>query len=177
VTAEKFPVELCVSTNDEKEQEIMAIAGIGSTLNAYQPHVQSNFKQRQQDVQNLASALQSGDLTGAQTAFAALQKLRQGQQTPSGQQGNNATNPIRTDFTALGKALQSGDISGAQSAFATLQKDVQSLQQGQGGQQVGGHHHHHHHGGNTPEATASPVSPSASNGASPSTGTTINVRA
>jgi len=155
----------------------MAISGIGSTLNAYQPHVQSNFKQRQQDFQNLASALQSGDLTGAQTAFTALQKLRQGPQTPSGQQGSNTTNPIRTDFTALGTALQSGDIAGAQSAFATLQKDFQSLQQGQGGQHVAGHHPHHHHAESTPEATASPAAASASGGASAVPGSTINVTA
>ena len=152
----------------------MAISGVSSTINAYQSNVQSTYKQRQQDVQNLASALQAGDVTGAQTAFAALQKLRPGGQTRSGQQGNSATSPISRDFSALGNALQSGDIAGAQSAFATLQKDVQSLQHGQGGSPVGGHHHH---GGRTPEATATPVSPSASSGTSPSTGTTINVSA
>ena len=155
----------------------MAISGVSSTINAYQSNVQSTYKQRQQDVQNLASALQSGDLPGAQTAFAALQKLRPGGQTRNGQQGNSSTSPISRDFSALGNALQSGDIAGAQSAFATLQKDVQSLQHGQGGSPVGGHHHHHHHGGRTPEGTATPVSPSASSGTSTSTGTTINVSA
>lgn len=155
----------------------MAISGVSSTINAYQSNVQSTYKQRQQDVQNLASALQSGDLPGAQTAFAALQKLRPGGQTRNGQQGNSSTSPISRDFSALGNALQSGDIAGAQSAFATLQKDVQSLQHGQGGSPVGGHHPHHHHGGSTPEGIATPVSPSASSGTSTSTGTTINVSA
>ncbi len=158
----------------------MAISGVCSNANAYQPNVQSNFKQRQQDFQNLASALQSGDLTGAQNAFAALQKLQQGRQTQSGPQGDSSTNPIRTDITALGKALQSGNISDAQTAFATLQKDFQSLQQGQGGQPVGGHHHHHHHhGGSTQEVTASTVSASTGSGpsVSPSTGSNINVSA
>jgi hypothetical protein len=160
----------------------VAISGVGSNANTYQPNVQSTYKQRQQDFQNLASALQSGDLTGAQTTFAALQKLQQGRQTQSGQQGNSSTNPISTDITALGKALQSGDISGAQSAFATLQKDFQSLQQGQGGQPVGGHHHHHHHhhhGESTQDTTASTVSANSGSGASvsPSTGSNINVSA
>jgi hypothetical protein len=155
----------------------MSVSCVSSSTNTYQPNVQSNFKQRQQDFQNLASALQSGDLTGAQTAFAALQKFQQGRQTLSGQQGSTATNPISTDFTALGTALQSGDISGAQSAFATLQKDVQSLQQGQGGQRVAGHHHHRHHAESTPEVTASPAAASASGGASAVPGATINVTA
>ncbi len=119
VEAEKFLGGLFVSANDEKEEKIMAISGVDSNSNEYQPHLQSTYKQRQQDFQDLASALQSGDLTGAQNAFAALQKLQQGRHTQSGQQGNSSTNPISTDITALGKALQSGDISGAQSAFAT----------------------------------------------------------
>jgi len=49
----------------------MAISGVSSSANTYQSHVQSNFKQRQEDFQHLTSALQSGDLTDAQTTFAA----------------------------------------------------------------------------------------------------------
>jgi hypothetical protein len=134
----------------DKESKIMAISGVCSNTNAYQSTVQSTYKQRKEDWQNLASALQADDVTGAQNAYAALQKLQPGRSSASGSQGHPATNPIRADFTALGQALQSGDLSSAQSAFATLQKDVQSLQQGQGDPQVRGHHHPHHRGGSTP---------------------------
>jgi thioredoxin-like negative regulator of GroEL len=82
--------------------------------------------------QQLAQALQSGDLAGAQQSFATLQ-----QYAPKGATG---TGPLGSDISGLGQALQSGDLAGAQKAFATLQQDVQKL----GG--VRGHHHHPHRG-------------------------------
>jgi len=78
--------------------------------------------------------LQSGDLTGAQTAFSALTQdtstiSRHKQPSRAEPQ---ASKPI---FGALGQALQSGDLASAKTDFAKLQQDLQS---------VHGHHHHHH---------------------------------
>ncbi len=91
--------------------------------------------------QQLAKSLQSGDLAGAQQAFATLQ-----QDAPKGAAGKG---PLSTDIAGLGQALQSGDLAGAQKAFATLQQDAQKVGAGRG------HHHHHHHGaqGTQPEST------------------------
>src|ERR1700687_3387956 len=79
-------------------------------------------QQIRQDFKQLAGSLQSGDLAGAQKAYAALQKLLPSQSqnsTSSTQSSSSSTNPIVSDFNALGKALQSGDLTAAQSAFST----------------------------------------------------------
>jgi DNA-binding FadR family transcriptional regulator len=96
---------------------------------------QQQMQQRKTDWQSLASALQSGDLTGAQQAFSSLQAMQTG-----GNQGASSTSPISSDFTALGKAIQSGDLNAAQTAFQKLQTDMQTMR---------AHHHHHHQGGTT----------------------------
>jgi len=123
----------------------MSISGISASTDPYQTYQangQNNLKQFRQDFQDLASALQSGDLSGAQKAFAALQPLlpnpSAGSQTSTGQQGKGQ-NPFAADFSALGQALQSAssdNLKDAQAAFAKLQQDMQL---------VHGHHHHHHH--------------------------------
>ena len=64
-----------------------------STINSHQ--------QRQQGVKNLFTALQSGEVTAAQTAFTALQN-----------QGLPANSPLNT----IGQALQTGDLASAQKA-------------------------------------------------------------
>src|SRR5262249_28872945 len=103
--------------------------------------VQSNFKQRQQDFQNLADALQAGNLQGAQQAFAALQKDRSSSSSVAGVTGTSQagqSSPMRQDMQALQSALQANDLPGAQKALTTFQQDLQ---------QVGHTHHRHHHGG------------------------------
>jgi type VI protein secretion system component VasK len=92
---------------------------------------QSNFNLFEQ----LASSLQSGNLSGAQQAYTSL--AASFQNSPSAQ----TTNPLSADFQALGQALQSGNLSAAQQAFSTLQQAFQQI----GG--AGGHHHHHGGGG------------------------------
>lgn len=81
----------------------------------------------------LADALQSGDLTAAQSAYSTHS------QSPAAQ-GNG---PFAQALQQIGQDLQSGDIAGAQKALAALQQQVQ------------GHHHHHHHGGGQPAQAAS----------------------
>jgi hypothetical protein len=72
------------------------------------------------DLAAINSALQNGDLSGAQKAFVTLQQDLGNTST------QNATATPGTDLTALGNALQSNDLSGAQNVFATLMQDLQN---------------------------------------------------
>lgn len=111
----------------------MSIAGIASTLFSQIGNLQSSKQTTaQSEFQQLAKDLQAGNLSGAQTDFAALQQNAPTSQT-SGQTLSQAV-------SALGQDLQSGNLTAAQQDFATIQQDIQ--QAGQGGGQV--HHHHHH---------------------------------
>ncbi|MDE3015636.1 MAG: hypothetical protein KGI29_01760 [Pseudomonadota bacterium] len=111
----------------------MSISGISSSsLGIYQPSsrqqgIRSDFKQ-------LAQSLQSGDLTGAQAAYASIVQI---QGTQSGGSRNTSSSPFAQMLSQVGSALQSGNLSGAQSALASWQQLAQT-------QGAGGHHHHHH---------------------------------
>jgi len=123
---------------------ISSITPNTSSLEAWQNTVQ----QRRQDFSQLAQALQSGDLAGAQTAYANLQSLQQNSQTGSNPTSGASGNPLQNDFAALGQALASGNLSQAQSDFAQLQSDFKSaLQNAAGSLGIGAAHrgHHHHH--------------------------------
>ena len=75
------------------------------------------------DFDALAKALQSGDLSAAQDAFATLQA-----DAPSGASGSSSSgsSQFKTDVDALKKALDAGDLAGAQQAFATIQSHAPS---------------------------------------------------
>jgi soluble cytochrome b562 len=88
---------------------------------------QEKMKQFQTNFESLDNALQSGNLTLAQQAFATLL-----QGTPS---NNNPQDTIKSDFDALGKALNSGDMAAAKKAFSKLEQDMQTLKTSR-------HHHH-----------------------------------
>ena len=100
----------------------------------------------QTDFSALGKALQSGNITDAQTAYAKLQSdlqtQKQGQQSTTTASGASA---VQKDFESLSQALQSGNITDAQTGFTKLQNDLQSL--------AGSGHHHHHHGGGTNSGT------------------------
>jgi len=99
---------------------------------------QKQFQQVRQDFATLAQALQTGDLSTAQQAYAALQKdlpNSSGAASPSG-----AATP-NSPLAKLGQALQSGDLPGAQQAFAAMQQARHG-------------HHHHHATASAPEAAA-----------------------
>lgn len=96
----------------------------------------SNLQQRQQSVSNLFSALQSGNLSAAQSAFAGL----------SSKSGSiNSNSPLGQ----IGQALQNGDLTGAQKA-------AQALQNSRAG--------HHHHGAEQ-VASVAPATPLSASGA------------
>ncbi|MBS1707336.1 MAG: hypothetical protein JSS65_01300 [Armatimonadetes bacterium] len=86
----------------------------------------------------LGSALQSGDLSGAQTAFANLQAAHKGHHhhggaTAAGGRGNDhdgddkkvnsSKSAFGADFKALATALQNNDLAAAQQAWTKLQAD------------------------------------------------------
>lgn len=151
---------------------------VPTTSQTTTPPTLTPAEQVQQDYTQLASALQSGNLTDAQTAFTALQQALQtqtGSTTTAGATSSTTSttnsDPILNDFNALGQALSSGSLSQAQSAFAQLQSDVQSAQQSTASRAqslaqalktaVDGHHHHHgHHGGGGEESTTTTTSSS-----------------
>jgi len=128
----------------------VSISSISSVTSLYQPTItdwQNNLSQVQQGFQDLASALQAGNLADAQNAFTALQQLlpnsSAGNQTQNGQQGSGQ-NTFAADFQALAQALKSGNLTDAQNAFSKLQG-----------------HHHHHHPNNASASTQSTASSSS----------------
>ena len=148
-----------------------SVSGVSTSLNQYQVDWQNNLKQWQQNFSQLGTALQSGDLAGAQAAFSALlQNTPASSPTQTSQQGG-ATG-IKADFDALGQALQSGDVDAAKTAFTKLQQDLQTAR---------AHHHHHHHGQATGQSSSAnsvaDLLETASGGNSSSDGRILNVSA
>src|SRR5580698_608128 len=112
----------------------MSISALSSTLisDLAPQQWQNPFQEIKQDFQQLASALQSGNLSGAQFAYSNIQPLLQGNQgssTSNTSSTSTGSNTLQNDFLALGQALQSGDLTTAQSAFAQLQSDFQASRQ------------------------------------------------
>lgn len=72
---------------------------------------------------DLAQALESGDLSAAQSAYATLQ-----QNAPSNSSANSGSgsDPIASAMDAIGSALDSGDVQTAKDTFAALAQDMQS---------------------------------------------------
>ena len=142
---------------------VSPVSSVDYTYQTYQANWQNDASQIRQGFKDLTSALQSGDLAGAQQAFSALQPLlpssSAGNQAQNGQSGGNQ-NPLATDLTALGQALKSGDVTQAQKSLSTLQQDMQSVK---------GHHHRHrgHHGSAGTQGTDSST---ASSGAQSTNG-------
>ena len=89
--------------------------------------LQSLQKEIQKDLSNLQSALKSNNLSGAQSAFSALEQLLPGNSTASSSSASGASasdsiaTTVKQDIDAIGKALSSGDLTGAQQAFSNLQ--------------------------------------------------------
>ena len=102
----------------------MRIGGAGNAWASQQSTAINNWQQRQQNFKSLKSALQTGDLTAAQQAFAAISA------------GNpNATSNANSPLAQIGQALQAGNMSGAQSVAQNWQH---SHMQDQGVQQSAG---------------------------------------
>ncbi len=146
----------------------MSISSISSNPDYYQNYSTngpSGLKQQsQQDFKSLAESLQSGDLSGAQSAFASLMQLfpnlsssvnsqPQATATSPASSSSNVTNSVNNDLSALGQAIQSGDLKAAQNDFSELMHDTQS---------IGSEHHHHHHKTSANSQNATTASPTSS---------------
>ncbi len=95
------------------------------------PAPPSHWAQRKALFDQLAQALQAGDLQAAQDAFAALR--------PPAPDAQGNGNPPRGPFAALADALQKGDLVAAQEAFAQITQRRE-------------HRHHRTEEGEHPEA-------------------------
>ncbi len=120
----------------------MSISGISSNL-----YNQYHTNPIQQQFQQLGTALQSGNLSAAQSDFASLQAAFSQPATTTGSASpatNSPTNnPTSQAFHQLASDLQSGNLSGAQKDFSTIQQGIQST-----AGTISGHRlHHSHHGG------------------------------
>jgi soluble cytochrome b562 len=108
-----------------KAMSISSLSGVGTDSASFQ----EIRKQIQQDVSNLESSLQSNNLSGAQSAFSALQQLLPGNSNTSNTSVADSTGTSFTDdISAIGNALSSGDLAGAQQAFSNLQNLIGSEQ-------------------------------------------------
>jgi hypothetical protein len=102
----------------------------------------------------MVTAIQSGDLSGAQQAYAALGQFQPSNQ---GNQGGSApSSPFAQGLGAIGQDLQNGNLSAAQQDLSSLEQQMQSA--------GGAHHHHHHHADASASQGASGTSGSDSGG-------------
>jgi len=70
------------------------------------------------DFDNLGSLIASGDLEGAQEAYAAMQEKMQ---------SHGDDDPMASAFAAIGEALESGDLEAAQEAWDAMQSKLESF--------------------------------------------------
>ena len=136
----------------------MSVNSIFGSTSSSSPDWTSKIQQQKEYYDQLAQALQSGDLAAAQKAFAGLQKGM-----PQTSQASTQTSQMKTDMDSLAKALQSGDVSAAKTAFAAVQQDMKTGHKG----------HHGHHG--APEAVNSSTTSDSTTTATDSDGTTISL--
>jgi hypothetical protein len=114
-------------------------------------------------MKSLVDSIANGDMTGAKSAFDALQKNRPGAGAPSstGTDATTGTSQRGQDIAALGKAIDSGDADAAKQALAKLRDDGKNAAgAGQGAQGAQGAHHRHH--GHKGQATGSSSTTSGS---------------
>ena len=140
----------------------MSDLSVSSATSSVGSNPQAQWAQTKNLWDQLGQALQSGDLAGAQKAFAALQANApqgpasqvQGAATSNGQ-GSATQNPM----SALASALQSGNLAAAQQAFSQIQ------------QTQGHHHHHHHHGSQSSSSAPATASTTSTSSTTPTSST------
>ena len=97
----------------------MSISGILSSANQHQIGATNPL---QQQFQQLGQALQSGNLSSAQSDFATLQAAFS---QPAATTGNATSSPIKQAFNQLASDLQSGNLSAAQKDYSAVQQNFQ----------------------------------------------------
>jgi hypothetical protein len=126
----------------------MSVSAVDAAQSSYWNTIQSKYNQPAQDFQSLAGAIQSGNLSTAQTALTAFQQdIQNNPQGPLATALSDSNSQISKDLQSLQTALQSNDVSGAQTAFAAVKQDLKAL-----------HHHHHHKAADNADGTQSTTS-------------------
>lgn len=91
--------------------------------------INNQHRPERQDMEALQKALSSGDLAGAQQAFAQFKQDFHGAHNGHALFQTGVSDTLKQDLQGLQSALKSGDLAGAQQAFAQFKQDFQSLQQ------------------------------------------------
>jgi hypothetical protein len=124
----------------------MSISGIlASVFNHQQTSATSNPYQQQ--IQQLGQALQSGNLSAAQSDFATLQQAFSQPATTTGPASTNTSSPVNQSFRQLASDLQSGNLTAAQKDFYTIQQGIKPQ-----GSPLSNHFHYHVHSNNGGES-------------------------
>jgi hypothetical protein len=113
-----------------------------SNVSSNQHSLSNSSTTYQQSLQQFSQALQSGNLSAAQSDFATLQQaFSQPASTISSSSTSNpssASNPVAQAFNRLASDLQSGNLSAAQKDYTGAQQGLRS----QSGPSKGHFHHH-----------------------------------
>ena len=136
-----------------------SISSVSSVTNPYVPASQNGFGQTVQDFNAIGTALQSGDLSTAQTALTTFQQALQVSTSASTSQPFGKNSQANTDYQNLASSLQSGNLAGAQKAFTSLKTDLQPTQ--------AAHKGHHHHHSSSATASTPAATTASSNSSSP----------
>jgi hypothetical protein len=115
---------------------------ISAILNSTSTPYQFAGNPLRQQFKQLGQALQSGNLSSAQSDFESLRQAFSQPPTTSGSAlgASAASSPLSQAFSQLASDLQSGNLAAAQKDFSTVQQDAKSLN---GSFSRFGHHHHH----------------------------------
>jgi hypothetical protein len=132
------------------------ISSVSSATNTYPTPNLSGFDQAIKDLKSIGTALQSGDLSSAQSALTAFQQAQPAATQAPGSQPFGQNSQANTDYQTLTTALKSGDLSAAQKAFTSLKTDLKPTQSAHKG------HHHHHAASATAASTTSTTGATAS---------------
>lgn len=157
----------------------MNVSAVSAAANPLDPAFQSDLAKRHQDFNALQSALQSGNISNAQSAFASFLQEVQSTALKAGSKSLFApgSQPGK-DLDALGSALKSANLQAAQQAFTALAQDIQSAWQPASGEPLAvaaPHHHLHVSEGN--HFTASFAANAGGAAGAPAAGQILNLKA
>jgi soluble cytochrome b562 len=136
-----------------------SISSLSATTSADPTANQNTMSQLVQSFKAVSSALQSGDLSSAQSAFPTFQQALQGNSSTASARPFGKNSQANTDYQSLTSSLQSGNLAAAQKAFTSLKNDLQSTSAGGTTQSAHKSHHHHHAASATSSSTSATTTP------------------
>jgi hypothetical protein len=157
----------------------MNVSAVSAAANPLDPAVPSDLAKRHQDFNALQSALQSGNISSAQSAFASFLQDVQATALKAGSKSLFApgSQPSK-DLDALGSALKSANLAAAKQAFTALSQDVQNAWQPANGEPLAiAPPHHHLHLSGLNQIAASFAANGGGAASAPGAGQIINLKA